>query len=105
MSLFRIYFLYELDKCTYQAVGTDKNGATTSHRLANKPDHLLSLGLHQCYPGGRSTRLWIVLGTPIRHLHQNRDEIETFLRQNISLFSHISRMGPFLQDMLLLQMS
>src|SRR6266568_4947732 len=82
-----------------------KNGAAALHRFTNESDHFLSLGIHQGNPGGRGSGVWIVLGTPIRHVHQDRDEIETFFRQDILLFALIFLKELFHQNALVFQMS
>src|SRR5438309_1108953 len=78
-----------LDELTQKTLLANKNRAATLHRFTNESDHFLSLGLHQGNPGSRGSGVWIVLGTPVGHFHQDRDEIETFFRQGILLFSLI----------------
>src|SRR5438477_3162578 len=84
-----------LDELTQKTLLAYKNRAAALHRFTNESDHFLSLGVHQGNPGGRGSGVWIVLSTPIRHFYQNRDEIETFFRQNILLFALIVLRVPF----------
>ena len=49
--------------------------------------------------------MWIVLGTPIRHVHHDRDEIETFFCQDILLSALIFLRALFHQNALVFQMS
>src|SRR5579859_2169647 len=86
---------------TQKTLLADKNGAAALHRFTNEPYHLLSFGLHQGNPGGRGSGVWIVLGTPVRHFHQDRDEIETFFCQDILLFALIFLRELFHQKALL----
>ena len=75
------------------------------HRLADEADHLLFVGLHQRDPGGRGSGVGIVLGTPVGHFYQDRDEIQPFFSQGIHLFSLVGRRGLFHQNAGLLQTS
>ncbi len=78
-----------LDELTQKTLLAYKHRATALHRFTNEADHLLSIGPHQGNPGGRGGSVWVVLRTPIRHFHQDRDEVEPFFRQDILLFSLI----------------
>src|SRR6266487_4043155 len=94
-----------LDELTQKTLFADKNRAAALQRFTHESDHLLSLGLHQGNPGGRGSGVWIVLSTPVRHFHQDWDEIETFFSQDILLFSLIFLRELFHQNALLFQMS
>src|SRR5438874_3506829 len=94
-----------LDELTHKTLLAYKNRAAALHRFTNESNHFLSLGLHQGNPGGRGSGVWIVLSTPVRHFHQDRDEIETFFSQDILLFSLIFLRELFHQNALVLQMS
>ena len=94
-----------LDELTQKTFLAYKNRAAALHRFMNESDHFLSLGLHQGNPGRRGSGVWIVLGTPVRHFHQDRDEIEIFFRQDILLFSLILLREFFHQKALMLQLS
>src|SRR5947199_10479187 len=94
-----------LDELTQKTLLAYKNRAAALHRFTNESDHFLSLGLHEGNPGGRGSGVWIVLSTPVRHFHQDRDEIETFFSQDILLFSLIFLRELFHQNTLLFQMS
>jgi hypothetical protein len=74
------------------------------HGLADELDHLLFLGIHQSYPRGRGSGLRIVLCAPVGHFHQERNEIETFFRQDIPLFALLCLMGLFHENALVLKM-
>src|SRR6266702_3768580 len=78
-----------LDELTQKTLLAYKHRAAALHRFTNESDHLLSVGLHQGNPGARGTGVWVVLSTPVRHFHQDRDEIQTCFRQDILLFSLI----------------
>src|SRR5881275_1314179 len=94
-----------LDELTQKTLLAYKDRAAALHRFTNESDHFLSLVLHQGNPGGRSCGVWIVLSTPVRHFHQDRDEIETFFRQDILLFAFIFLRELFYQKALVLQVS
>src|SRR5436309_7877805 len=94
-----------LDELTQKTLLAYKNRAAALHRFTNESDHFLSVSLHQGNPGRRGSGVWIVLSAPIRHFHQDRDEIETFFRQNILLFALIFLRELFHQKALVLQMS
>src|SRR5438105_12978853 len=78
-----------LDELTQKTLLAYKNRAATLHGFTNESDHFLSLGLHQGNPGGRGSGVWIEMGTPVGHFHQDRQEIDAFYRQAILLFSLI----------------
>ena len=78
-----------LDELTQKTLLADKHRGAALHRFTDETDHLLSIGLHQGNPGGRSGGVWVVLRAPVRHLHQDRDEVEPFFRQGIILFGLI----------------
>src|SRR6266446_7346927 len=66
-----------LDELTQKTLLAYKNRAAALHRFTNESDHLLSVGLHQGNPGCRGSGVWVVFSTPVRHFHQDRDEIQT----------------------------
>src|SRR5258706_8583369 len=83
------YLTASLDELTHKTLLAYKNRAAALHRFTHEADHLLSLGLHQGNPGGRAAGVWVVLRAPIRHFHQDRDEVEPLFRQDILLFALI----------------
>src|SRR5579884_2686112 len=94
-----------LDELADKTLLAYKNGATVLHRFTNEADNFLSIGLHKCNPGSWRSSIWIVCGAPIRHFHENRNEIESFFSQDILIFALVFLRGSFEQNALLFELS